>query len=308
MFHAHLPNVCISPPPSYVPRPPSPPVSITKHEPLPKTHPAMWGNEKKMQALRTHMYQARKRPRPGGEENSRSCSTGDGVSAAGAGRREAAWTTAAATSGRDPSRRGEGVSGVEGEQELMPPARYYTSTQPDIEDSGGGARGAMGWPAAPDGVGGSKGRVGRGSMPPPLFTKEELAPTYHVVGGASKPSGGAAANGQAGADGGGGVNGTAAGGGAAVLGCPHYRRACKMRAPCCQKLFTCRLCHDQASDHTVDRGEVKEMLCMRCETLQPMHRCVCVVLLCVLPLVFAVSCSQIVFISSFCVEGSARCV
>lgn len=57
-----------------------------------------------------------------------------------------------------------------------------------------------------------------------------------------------------------------------VLGCPHYRRACKMRAPCCQRLFTCRLCHDQASDHTVDREDAKEMLCMRCGTLQPMHR------------------------------------
>lgn len=261
------------------------------------------------------MYQVRKRARPGGEENERPCSTRDGVGAAAAGRREAAWTPPTAPSGRDASRRGDKSSGVERGQGLMPPARYYTSTQPDIEDSGGGGCGAIGWPAVVEGGGSGEGRIGRGPMPPPLFTREELAPTYHIVGGASTPSGGAVANGQAGADGGGGVNGAAeaaAGGGAAVLGCPHYRRACKMRAPCCQKLFTCRLCHDQASDHTVDRGEVKEMLCMRCGTLQPMHRCVYVCVLCSCALACApvrvcrVVCSRMVFIPSSCVKGSMR--
>ncbi|CAM9921763.1 unnamed protein product, partial [Phaeothamnion confervicola] len=57
-----------------------------------------------------------------------------------------------------------------------------------------------------------------------------------------------------------------------VLGCPHYRRACKLRAVCCGKLFTCRLCHDQVRlvmDHTMDRYNVREMLCMRCGALQP---------------------------------------
>lgn len=141
---------------------------------------------------------------------------------------------------RPPSARATGVA-------LAAPARYYTSTQPDIEDASGGGGGS-----------------GDGS-PPALFTPEELTPTYHVApapGGGGAVGDGAAQDAQSGGD----------AGEQAVLGCPHYRRACKIRAPCCQKLFTCRLCHDHASDHTMDRGEVTEMLCMRCGTLQPVHR------------------------------------
>lgn len=133
---------------------------------------------------------------------------------------------------------------------LAAPARHYTSTQPDIEDASGGGGG-----------GGNSGDGAKG-LPPALFTPEELAPTYHVTRG-----GGAVGDGP--------VHDAQPGGGEgeqAVLGCPHYRRACKIRSPCCQKLFTCRLCHDHASDHTMDRQEVTEMLCMRCGTLQPVHR------------------------------------
>eukprot|EP00968_Pinguiococcus_pyrenoidosus_P005032 scaffold327_cov257-Pinguiococcus_pyrenoidosus.AAC.9 len=53
------------------------------------------------------------------------------------------------------------------------------------------------------------------------------------------------------------------------LGCCHYKRKVKLLAPCCDKLFTCRLCHDQASDHMMDRFAVKEMVCMVCGTQQP---------------------------------------
>jgi uncharacterized CHY-type Zn-finger protein len=54
------------------------------------------------------------------------------------------------------------------------------------------------------------------------------------------------------------------------LGCGHYKRACKLRAECCGRLFTCRLCHDEANpDHAMDRYAVKDVLCMRCGTLQP---------------------------------------
>lgn len=40
---------------------------------------------------------------------------------------------------------------------------------------------------------------------------------------------------------------------AGVLGCKHYMRGCRLRANCCQKFFTCRLCHDEESDHKLDR-------------------------------------------------------
>ncbi|KAI0561230.1 hemerythrin-like protein [Gracilaria domingensis] len=54
------------------------------------------------------------------------------------------------------------------------------------------------------------------------------------------------------------------------LGCKHYRRNCKLRAACCQKLYNCRLCHDaEEQTHVMDRAATKEILCMECSTLQP---------------------------------------
>lgn len=54
-----------------------------------------------------------------------------------------------------------------------------------------------------------------------------------------------------------------------IFGCEHYKRNCKLRAACCQKLFTCRFCHDNVSDHTMDRKATTEMLCMSCLKIQP---------------------------------------
>lgn len=54
-----------------------------------------------------------------------------------------------------------------------------------------------------------------------------------------------------------------------TLGCKHYRRGCKLRAVCCGRLYPCRLCHDELEDHSIDRFATKEMLCMHCDTLQP---------------------------------------
>jgi len=52
------------------------------------------------------------------------------------------------------------------------------------------------------------------------------------------------------------------------LGCPHYRRDAKLRASCCGNFFTCRFCHDKESNHTIDRYSTKEVMCMRCGTIQ----------------------------------------
>lgn len=39
-----------------------------------------------------------------------------------------------------------------------------------------------------------------------------------------------------------------------TFGCKHYKRNCKLLAPCCNKLFTCIRCHDDlTTDHSVDR-------------------------------------------------------
>ncbi|XP_022014700.2 zinc finger protein BRUTUS [Helianthus annuus] len=54
-----------------------------------------------------------------------------------------------------------------------------------------------------------------------------------------------------------------------IFGCEHYKRNCKLHAACCQKLFTCRFCHDNVSDHTMDRKATTEMMCMNCLKVQP---------------------------------------
>ncbi|KAL5976686.1 hypothetical protein ACLOJK_021019 [Asimina triloba] len=37
-----------------------------------------------------------------------------------------------------------------------------------------------------------------------------------------------------------------------TFGCKHYKRNCKLLAACCNRLFTCQYCHDDASDHSMD--------------------------------------------------------
>lgn len=55
-----------------------------------------------------------------------------------------------------------------------------------------------------------------------------------------------------------------------VLGCKHYRRACKLVSPCCTRAFTCRLCHDEhfQDAHSLDRFSVKHVVCMSCGKIQ----------------------------------------
>lgn len=44
-----------------------------------------------------------------------------------------------------------------------------------------------------------------------------------------------------------------------------------MKSTCCGRLYTCRLCHDEAGvcPHTFDRYATREMMCMICKTVQP---------------------------------------
>lgn len=79
----------------------------------------------------------------------------------------------------------------------------------------------------------------------PLFTEEELVPTYQNES-------------------------------AKTLGCKHYKRRCKLRHPVSGRLYTCRLCCDQdrntvgkERDLPLDRYLVREVLCMSCGALQP---------------------------------------
>ncbi|EXJ77617.1 hypothetical protein A1O3_09845 [Capronia epimyces CBS 606.96] len=53
------------------------------------------------------------------------------------------------------------------------------------------------------------------------------------------------------------------------LGCIHYKRNVKMQCNLCERWYTCRLCHDEVENHTLPRRETKHMLCMLCNTPQP---------------------------------------
>lgn len=56
------------------------------------------------------------------------------------------------------------------------------------------------------------------------------------------------------------------------LGCKHYHRKCKIVPTCCNVPFPCRFCHDDNSDHAMDRYNTKEMQCMKCALIQPVAR------------------------------------
>ncbi|KAB8670389.1 hypothetical protein FH972_026302 [Carpinus fangiana] len=52
-------------------------------------------------------------------------------------------------------------------------------------------------------------------------------------------------------------------------GCKHYKRHIKVQCHDCRRWYTCRLCHDEATDdHQLDRKKIKNMLCMNCKTPQ----------------------------------------
>ncbi|OIT30965.1 PREDICTED: E3 ubiquitin-protein ligase MIEL1-like [Nicotiana attenuata] len=63
-------------------------------------------------------------------------------------------------------------------------------------------------------------------------------------------------------------------------GCKHYRRRCKIRAPCCNEVFDCRHCHNEATSmlciifdrHELVRQDVTQVICSVCDTEQPVAR------------------------------------
>ncbi|XP_020538227.1 E3 ubiquitin-protein ligase RZFP34 isoform X2 [Jatropha curcas] len=65
------------------------------------------------------------------------------------------------------------------------------------------------------------------------------------------------------------------------FGCSHYRRRCKIRAPCCDEIFDCRHCHNESKNsmevnlldrHDVPRHEIKRVICSLCETEQDVQQ------------------------------------
>nr|XP_007132333.1 hypothetical protein PHAVU_011G086000g [Phaseolus vulgaris]ESW04327.1 hypothetical protein PHAVU_011G086000g [Phaseolus vulgaris] len=68
------------------------------------------------------------------------------------------------------------------------------------------------------------------------------------------------------------------------FGCTHYRRRCKIRAPCCDEVFYCRHCHNEAKNseevdvvdrHDVPRHEIKKVqqYCINCGVCMGKYFC-----------------------------------
>ena len=56
------------------------------------------------------------------------------------------------------------------------------------------------------------------------------------------------------------------------VGCEHYVRRCRLIAPCCNKAYWCRHCHNDAEAHEMDRHAVKEVVCNECNNRQPVSQ------------------------------------
>lgn len=59
------------------------------------------------------------------------------------------------------------------------------------------------------------------------------------------------------------------------FGCKHYKRNCKIISPCCNKVYYCRLCHDEdiinlptKDYHTINRFLISTIICANCNTQQ----------------------------------------
>lgn len=58
--------------------------------------------------------------------------------------------------------------------------------------------------------------------------------------------------------------------------CTHYKRNCRLQAPCCLKFYPCRFCHnDDNFSHEMDRHKVQNIQCVTCDTVQKVsNQCV----------------------------------
>lgn len=54
-----------------------------------------------------------------------------------------------------------------------------------------------------------------------------------------------------------------------IVNCSHYDRDCMILSPCCNKWYSCRLCHDDDNDHKLDRKLISTIICKKCLTIQP---------------------------------------
>ena len=53
---------------------------------------------------------------------------------------------------------------------------------------------------------------------------------------------------------------------AQVGGCKHYKRNCRIVAPCCDIVYPCRLCHNDNQAHEIDRKKIVLVECTSCSS------------------------------------------
>lgn len=53
--------------------------------------------------------------------------------------------------------------------------------------------------------------------------------------------------------------------------CSHYTRRCSLVAPCCDKVYKCRFCHDEIEKHEMNRSSVEQIVCRQCDKRQSLN-------------------------------------
>lgn len=60
-----------------------------------------------------------------------------------------------------------------------------------------------------------------------------------------------------------------------ILGCKHYSKNCKLKTNCCNKWYVCKFCHNEKEYHSLDLTKINELVCMKCQTIQPIsNKCI----------------------------------
>lgn len=63
-----------------------------------------------------------------------------------------------------------------------------------------------------------------------------------------------------------------------IYNCGHYIRGCKYLSPCCNKIYNCRLCHDEEYEndlnnfHKMNNSDTIKIICKNCDTMQEFNQ------------------------------------
>lgn len=55
------------------------------------------------------------------------------------------------------------------------------------------------------------------------------------------------------------------------VSCNHYNNSVSIFTECCQKVYSCKICHDNSSNHLLKPEDVKKIICNNCNTKQDVN-------------------------------------